>query len=215
MSNNQDTLIIFGAGGHGRVVADAASVSGRFSAIAFLDDGFPALRQAGPWPVVGRFTDAASLRDQFSCAAIGVGDNRARLTLMDEIGRIGFGLPAIVHPSAVVSQHASLGKATVVLAQAVVNFGAVVGEAVIINTAAVVEHDCRVGDGAHLSPGAMLGGGVTIGNCSWIGIGASVRHATAIGEQVRIGAGAAVVSAIPAGATAVGVPARVVEKKRS
>lgn len=198
-------LAIVGAGGHGRVVADAALTAG-WEAITFYDDEWREMRVTGPWQVAG---DPAMLGfdgREHDGTVIAIGDNDARLARVRAVN--GHGLVTIVHAAAVVSPFASIAAGTVVCAGAVVNPFAVLGLGCIVNTSASIDHDCRVGDAVHVSPGAHVGGGVRIGDASWIGIGASVKHGIAIGARVRVGAGAAVVSDVADGLTVVGVPAR-------
>jgi sugar O-acyltransferase (sialic acid O-acetyltransferase NeuD family) len=143
---------------------------------------------------------------------VAIGNNHLRMELQSKLVDAGFEMETIVHPSAQVSRFARLGAGCVVFANAVVNVDAEVGDAGIINTAATIDHDCRLGNGVHVAPGANLGGGVTVGDFSWIGIGAAVRHYISIGTDVTVGAGAVVVSNILDGVTAVGSPARPINK---
>lgn len=196
-------LLLVGAGGHGRVVADVAELSG-WAEICFVDDRWPDLKESGPWSVIAalrNLSDHLTKRDVF----VSIGANGPRLELHRQIGAPA---PTIVHPSAVVSRYASVGAGTVVLANAVVNAGARIGEAVIVNTAATIDHDCIIADGAHISPGAHLAGNVRVGERTWVGIGAAVRDGIAIGSDVIVGAGASVVSEVADGMLVVGVPAK-------
>ncbi len=202
-------LLIIGGGGHGKVVADAALEQGDWQQIVFLDDRYPSLDVVLDWPVVARIADAGSYRDKFVDAVIAVGDNKRRLELLGMARDLGFGLPVIRHPDAVISRSADIGAGTVVFAQSAVNAAARLGEGCIVNTGATIDHDCVLADGVHVSPGAHLGGGVRVGRRSWIGIGACVREMSVIGEQVTVGAGAAVVGNIPDGVTVTGVPATI------
>jgi sugar O-acyltransferase (sialic acid O-acetyltransferase NeuD family) len=202
-------LLVFGAGGHGRVVADAAHASGLWQEIAFTDDRYPDLAASGPWPVVGSFQDAAALQAQYPYAALGVGHNAVRAALFDRLLELGYALPPVVHPAAVISPFASIAAGAVVLARAVVNIGAVVGPAAIVNSAAVIEHDCTLGRGVHVSPAAALAGAVDVGELGTIGIGAAVRQCLHIGRGAMVGAGAVVVADVADGQTVTGVPARV------
>ena len=201
-------LLIAGAGGHGKVVADTARACGSWRHIAFVDDRHAELAQAADWPVLGALADAESLRAEFDAAVVAIGDSRVRLQWIDRLAAAGFRLPALVHPTAWVSPLAVLGSGTVVLAHAVVQAEARLGAGCIVNTAATVDHDCRIGDGVHICPGAHLAGEVHVGAESWIGIGASVIQRVCIGERVTVGAGAAVICDVEDDRTVGGCPAR-------
>lgn len=201
-------LLIIGAGGHGKVVADAALETGRWDEILFLDDAWPEKSHNGRWKVQGKIDRLDSWLAQTKQAVIAMGNNRLRVELQSKLAEAGFEIQTIIHSSAQVSRFARIGAGSVVFANAVVNVDAEIGEAAIINTAATVDHDCLLGRGVHVAPGAHLGGGVRVGDFSWVGIGAAVRHYITIGADVTIGAGAAVVEDIPDGVIAVGVPAR-------
>lgn len=207
-------LLLLGAGGHARVVAETALATGRFSRIAFLDDrctGSPQLPDQLGWPVIGPFS--ASLNPQvcqeFSAALVAIGNAAVRLQWLPRLAAAGYELPVVFHPTAWVSPSSQLGVGSVVFAQAAIQAQAVIGSGAIVNTCCSVDHDAQLGDGVHICPGARLAGEVHVGNRSWIGIGASVIQQIRIGADVTVGAGAAVVRDLPDGVTAVGVPARV------
>lgn len=200
-------LLLVGAGGHGRVVADLAETLG-WQTIAFLDDNWPERAENRRWPIVGKVDDLARVSPEYSGVAISVGINDRRLSLHRRLVQLSLAVPTLIHPSAVVSRHATLGRGSVVLANAVINAFAKIGEAVILNTASTIDHDCIVSDGVHVAPGAHLSGGVTVGEGSWIGVGASVRENLTIGTDTVIGTGSAVVKDIGDGIVAMGVPAR-------
>ena len=208
-------LLVVGAGGHGKVVADAAGETGRWDQIAFLDDGYPELLSARQeWPVLGKVNQALEFLNRYSDIVIAIGDNFLRVQLLRYFAEAGFNLPVIVHPAAFASKDAILEPGSVLFAQAAVNAGAKASFGCIINTGATVDHDCVLGEGVHLSPGVHLGGTIRIGKYSWLGIGASVINQLVIGENVIIGAGAAVISNIEDNVTAVGVPAKVIKKNQ-
>lgn len=202
-----NALLVIGAGGHGRVVADAALTSG-WSTVAFLDDRRSELGAPLGLPIVGTLQDLPTQRQQFSAAVVGIGDAAARLEILARCRAAGFELATVVHARACVSRFATIGPGSVVFAQAAVNPGAKIGEGCIINTGATVDHDCVLGDGVHICPGAHLGGNVQIADRAWIGIGAVVRQGIALGREVMVAAGATVVADVSAGVTVVGVPAR-------
>lgn len=201
-------LIVIGAGGHGKVVADTASRMAKWDAIEFVDLRFPDLRQCACWQVVGKnLQDLDYIKDNVNFV-VAVGNNALRLKLYREALSAGFEPATVIHPSASISSFADIGKGTVIFANAVVNIHASLSECVIVNTGATVDHDCVIGEGVHLSPGVNLAGEVSVGKESWIGIGASVMQQINISENVMVGAGAVVIRDVPGNTTVVGVPAK-------
>ena len=208
-------FLVWGAGGHGRVVADALRASGHLVA-GFVDRDADRLRRitseyrsatAIPEaPFLEVLRRAPVLPAGCEAVALGIGDNAIRLQVFTELGPIL--MPPVVHPSATVSPSARLGRGTVVLPGAVVNAGARIGHAVIVNSHAMIEHDCHVCNGAHIAPGATLAGGVTVGERACVGEGATAITGIDIGHDAIVGAGAIVIDVIAAGITVVGNPAR-------
>lgn len=201
-------MYIFGAGGHGRVLAEVARAAG-IRVAGFLDEN-PSHRGnvVNGIAVVGDWNGVGDLPPE-TLFAIGVGSNRERRKVADEFSRRGLAVMRLVHPSAVVAAHTDLGEGTCVGPLAVIHVNASVGRHCIINTAAVVDHQCVVGDFAHVCANASLGGGVSVGEGSLVGMGASVLPGVAIGTWSQVGAGAVVTRDLPDGVVAYGVPARV------
>lgn len=206
-------LLILGAGGHGKVVADCALATGLYEGIAFLDDvkiiGQVVLNSS---PVIGKFSDALNFVHEYSEAFVALGNNRTRIELIYNLKRMGFKVPYIIHPAAYVSQFAHIEDGTVIMPGAVVNVDAWIGAGGIINTGASVDHDCRIGIGVHLSPGARLGGTVVVGDSTWVCIGASIANNVRVGEGSVVAAGAVVIKDVGDGVLVAGVPAR--ERKK-
>lgn len=200
-------LALFGASGHGKVVAEIAELTGW--QVSFFDDAYPNVKQVEHWSVLGSSIDFEMRKEEFDGAFVSIGNNRVRLTKLNWLMSMGIELPTLIHPTACVSRYAQIEQSSVVMAMAVINPFAKIGRGGIINTAATVDHDCMLGECVHVSPGVHLAGAVSVGDCSWIGIGASIRQCVTIGSQVMVGAGASVVSDIEDNLTVVGVPARV------
>lgn len=192
-------LTLIGAGGHGKVAAEAASAAG-YEPITFLDNAWPERDHHSIWPILGPPEQADS------AAFCAVGDNVTRARLTRELKLTD--APLICHPQAILSSSCTLGSGTLAAAGVIVNADAHIGRGVILNTACSVDHDCQIGDFVHISPGAHLAGGVSVGERSWIGIGAVVKEGVTIGKDVMVGAGAAVIEDIADGARVGGVPAR-------
>ncbi len=204
-------LAILGAGGHGKVVADAAVLTARWSEIVFFDDACTAKAKNSHWTISGTGDDLCKSIDLFAGVIVAIGNNKLRLAKTRELIQMGARVVSIVHPSAVVSPLASVGPGSVVCAGGVINVDARIGMACIVNTAAVIEHDCHLSDGVHISPNASLAGQTEVGECSWIGIGSVTRELTVIGSEVIIGAGSVVVKSIPDGITVAGNPTTILK----
>lgn len=213
-------FLIWGGGGHGKVVADLIRVTG--GALLGYVDGDPgklgAVVEPGGAQVIAseeelkRALAAGALPGGADALALAIGHNEVRLACLRNVHSIA--VPPLIHPSAVVSPSAQIGDATVVFPAAIINAAAMIGAAAIINSGAIIEHDCHVGDGAHVSPGAVLAGGVRIGERSWVGAGATVIPGVRIGDGVVVGAGAVVIRDVPDGVTVAGVPARPISSGR-
>jgi len=203
-------LFVYGASGHGKVVADLALASGR-KVHGFIDDApSSSVRHVLGIPVLGGFDWLAKRAQQFNIAvALGVGDNDARCRVAERCRALDIPLLSLIHPSAVVSSSAAIGNGTVLMAQVVVNADATIGDEVILNTGSIVEHDCKVGDGAHLSPKSAMGGASSLGMKSWLGMGAVLIHGVRVGANSVVGAGGVVIHNLPDNIVAIGVPARI------
>jgi sugar O-acyltransferase (sialic acid O-acetyltransferase NeuD family) len=202
-------LAIVGAGGHGFVVAEAASLMGKWSRITFYDDSMSSSLELGQFALLG---SVESLRRRLASASppdvvVAIGRNRLRFDLTQAMTSVGATLATVVHPSAVISPSAVIGAGSVALAGSVINGRSIIGTACIINTRASVDHDCRIGNGVHVSPGAALAGGVSVGEQSWICIGASVIQGLKIGSRACVAAGAVVLSDVMDDSLVTGCPA--------
>jgi sugar O-acyltransferase, sialic acid O-acetyltransferase NeuD family len=196
-----------GAGGHARVVIDVARASG-FDPVAALDPA-PSEASCNGVNVAGGDEMAEEmLRSGITRAVIAIGDNELRAKIGANLRRLGFCLPALIHPSACVSASAQVGQGSVVMPMAVINAGAQIGELAIINSGAIVEHDCRIGNAAHIAPGSVLGGCVTIGAQAFMGIGTTARPNAIVGERATVGAGSTVIGTVAPGTIVTGTPAR-------
>ena len=195
-------LIIIGAGGHGKVIADSALKNG-YENICFLDDN--AKGNVMGFPVVGTCADIERLNDGNTEFIIGIGNNSVRKAIAEAYN---VNWVSIVHPSAQIAFNVEIGKGCAVMANAVVNVCTVIGDHCIINTGAIVEHDNEIENYTHISPNAALGGTVRVGSLAHIGIGATVKNNIDICSDCTIGAGAVVVKNIKEPGTYVGMPAR-------
>ncbi len=195
-------LVIIGAGGHGKVIADMALKLG-YTEISFLDDNN--VGKCLNFPIIGTIGDSLALNDEKTDFVIAIGNNLIRKNIAE---KYDVNWVTLVHPSAQIGLGVNLGEGNVVMAGAVINADAKIGNHCIINTCAVVEHDNQIDNYVHISPNATLGGTVTVGQATHIGIGAVVKNNIDICSDCIIGVGTAVVNNIDERGTYVGIPSR-------
>jgi sugar O-acyltransferase (sialic acid O-acetyltransferase NeuD family) len=200
-------LLILGAGGHGRAVADLAGECG-WEVVGFTD------RQAadGRPKILGTDGEVLALfaAGKLDAAVVGVGNSALakRVELFLLLRERGIEAPRLIHPRAVVSRSCRIGEGTVVFPGSVLGAGVEVGANAVIYSGVVAEHGCRIGDHAYLSPGVVLSGAVTVGEGAFLGAGAVVLPGLAIGAWASVAAGAVVTTTVRPGETVMGVPAR-------
>lgn len=199
-------LVIIGASGHGKVVADIALKLQKYDEIVFLDDN-EEVKECMNFSVVGKSSDAKYYIDEAEFV-VAIGNAEIRRKITEQLLEMNAIVVTLVHPMAVIGNNVTIGKGTVVMAGAVINSDSTIGQACIINTCASVDHDCRLGDYVHVSVGAHVCGTVKIGENTWVGAGATISNNLNVCGDCMIGAAAAVVNDIEEAGTYVGVPAR-------
>lgn len=203
-----DRLIMFGAGGHAKVVAEAWLAAHPDGSLVALDDDPSRVGKT----LLGR--EISGGREWLSGNWTGVavhaalGDNGRRAALLGTLRMLGRPLRTIIHPSATVSASCRIGDGAFLAAGTVVNAEARIGEGAILNTGASVDHDCVIGAFAHIAPGARLCGNVSIGDRALVGTASALIPGVSVGADAVIGAGSAVVRDVPDGETWAGCPAR-------
>ena len=179
------SIYIYGASGHGLVVADIAKSCG-YEEIIFLDDdknkGYKA------------FEDIKENKNFH--IAFGIGNNQIRTKVYNKVKKYNFYLPILIHPSSIISPSAKIEEGTVVMPNVVVNSKASIGKGVILNSSCVIEHECTIEDFVHISPKVALAGDVKVGEFTHIGIGSNVIQCLKIGKNSVVGAGSVVVKNI-------------------
>lgn len=202
----KNKLLIIGASGHGKVVADIALKMNKWETIAFLDDD-ETIKSSMGLKVIGTTDDILKLKNEYEIF-IGIGNNVTRKKIHEILEKAGANIPVLIHPNTVIGTQVKLETGTVVMAGAVINCCTIIGKGCIINTGSTIDHDNNVEDFVHISPGAHLAGTVNIGQESWIGIGSLVSNNINITSGCKIGAGAVVVKDITEPGVYIGVPVR-------
>lgn len=209
-------LILFGAGGHAREVAQVVhdinhAQPGTWQLLGFMADPEAVASNPKPLPapLLGNSQQALAAHPDAQCI-IAVGDAQARRSIAARLllQHPGLRFAILVHPRAWVASGVRVGQGSVVFAGTLINVDATLGAHNSINLACTISHDCVLGDCVSLGPGVHMAGAVTLGEAVDVGTGACFRPHVSVGANAVIGAGAAVVRNLPANCTAVGVPAR-------
>ena len=196
-------VIMIGAGGHAKVIADII-IKSKDRFIGFLDDHIEKGTKILGFDVLGKIADVNQYLDcEFM---IGIGDNYIRKEIAEKFPQIKYG--KAIHTTATIGANVQIGEGTVVMANAVINTCTNIGKHCIINTSAVIEHDNVICDYVHISPRATLGGTVEIGELTHVRIGTTITNNIKITKNTIIGAGAVVVKDIVESGTYIGVPAK-------
>lgn len=206
----KNRLLIIGASGHGKVVADIAIKMENWKSIAFLDDD-ESIKSCMGLDIIGKTTDALKFIDKADFF-VAIGNNATREKIQEKLIIAGSSLVKLIHPSAIIGFKVEIGIGTVVMAGVVINSSSSIGKGCIINTCCSLDHDNVIEDYVHISPGVHTAGMVKIGKATWLGIGSIVINNLSIISGCKVGAGAVVVKNITEKGTYVGVPAKKVSK---
>ncbi|MFT0801411.1 acetyltransferase [Bacillus swezeyi] len=208
------SMVIIGAGGHGKVIRDIVEERPDTVLAGILDDRFESLHiENGVYHGPSFAADELIRLCPDVKFIIAVGRNDLRKKLFESLGLPLERYAVLVHPSAAVSRSARIERGSVVMAASVIQADAHIGMHSIVNTGVIVEHDNQIGRYVHLSPGTVLTGGVTVMDGAHVGAGTVVIPGKTIGRRSVTGAGAAIIDDIPDDATAVGVPARTIKSQ--
>ena len=206
----KDNLIIIGASGHGKVIADIAIKMNKWQSIAFLDDD-ESIKTSMGLEVIGKTADAFIYKNEADFF-VAIGSNTTREKIQEKLIEQGLNVASLIHPSAVIGTDVEIGIGVAVMAGVVINSSTRIGKGCIINTSASLDHDNVIEDYVHISPGVRTAGTVSISKGTWLGIGSVVSNNVNICSGCKVGAGAVVVKDIAEPGTYVGVPVRRVDR---
>lgn len=202
----KNKLLIIGASGHGKVVADIAIKMNKWKSIAFLDDD-KSIKLSMGLEVIGTSDEVFTHIDEYEIF-VGIGNNTTRQRIHEMLETFGVSVPNLIHPKAVIGNQVDIGSGTVVMAGVVINCCTKIGRGCIINTGSTIDHDNCIDDFVHISPGSHLAGTVKVGKGSWLGIGSVVSNNITITNGCKVGAGSVVVKDLTESGVYVGVPVK-------
>lgn len=202
-------LLIIGASGHGKVIADIAIKVNKWHSIAFLDDD-DSIKTCMGLEVVGKTADALKYKNETDFF-VAIGNNVTREKIQNWMTDEGLSVISLIHPGAIIGIDVEVGIGTVVMAGVVINSSSRIGKGCIINTSSSLDHDNVLEDFVHVSPGVKTAGNVRIGKGTWLGIGSIISNNVIVCSSCKLGAGAIVLKEITEPGTYVGVPAKKID----
>lgn len=205
-------IVIIGGGGHSRVLIEIIKLSGQYEISGILDQKLKAGTSISGIPLLGSdemLNELYARGVKNACIAIGsIKSNNKRRMLYERVKHIGFSVPYLIHPKAIVSQDICISEGAQIMAGAIIQADSSIGENTIINTGSIIEHDCKICSHTHICSGAVIAGGCVVGDGAFVGAGATVIQGIRIGNNAVIAAGAVVINDVPDGSIVRGVPAK-------
>lgn len=191
---NKSRLLVVGAGGHGRSVAEAAELTGQFEVVGFLDDSLPVGEPVLGVAVLGPVASMDHHRATADQAIVAIGNSAVREKLMQQLAEASFEWATVVHPRAIVSPSAVLGAGSAVMAGAIVGTEARLGVGAIVNCGAVVDHHAKVEDYGHLGVNASMEGGTLLGRSAWMQAGSALGYCVHVPPAAVLALGQALIA---------------------
>lgn len=212
-----EKIILLGMGGHSHSVIDSIENEGKYQIVGTINNEPYIKAQYKNYSVIGSDENLfeifkSGVHNAFICIGF-LQDGNLRNRLYGKLKQIGYNLPNIIDPTAVLASNVLLGEGNYIGKKAVINANSKVRNMCIINTGAIIEHDCFVDDFSHISVGAVLCGNVSVGCGTFVGSNATIIQGKIVGKNVTVGAGAVVISNVEESNTVVGNPAMKIDKK--
>jgi sugar O-acyltransferase (sialic acid O-acetyltransferase NeuD family) len=214
-----EDLVILGAGGMSREIADAVAdinrVEHRWNLLGFLDDD-PAKhgRIVGGLPVLGPIDCVRQHAGRYIIGMARAGNPWLRRGIVERLALPREQFASIIHPSATISRSATIGVGTAILQNTVVTTDVVIGNHVLIHYNATISHDAVIEDFVTMAPGALIAGSVRLCAGVYLGAGSQVINDVTVNEAALVGLGAVVIRDVISGETVVGNPARALRRAR-
>lgn len=211
-----EKIIILGIGGHAHSIIDSIESANKYQIVGIVNNELSIGGKYKGYSVIG--TDEmltefynAGIKNAFICIGF-IEDGTVRKKLYKKLKQIGYIVPNIIDPTAILASNVVLGEGNYIGKRVVINANSKISNMCIINTGSIIEHDCFIDDFTHISVGAVLCGNVRVGSETFIGANATIIQDKTIGEKVVIGAGAVVISNEENESIAIGNPAKTRKK---
>jgi sugar O-acyltransferase (sialic acid O-acetyltransferase NeuD family) len=193
-------IIIYGASGHGKMIADIILKNNDYKIIGFIDSFRPINDAIYGFKVIGNLDTLPQLIEEHDIfgVIIGIGDNYTRQKIYNKITKIAPSIKFLsaVHPSAILADDIKIPQGAVIMPNVVINANAKIGDFTLLNTKSSLGHDSIMSNFSSLASGVIISGNVEIGICSAICLSASIIQNISIGDHTIIGAGSLVLKSV-------------------
>lgn len=213
-----ESVLIVGAGPQARIIPDVVAACDNLQLLGFVDVADERRFMKGDatqFPVYDVAQFPVELRDKLGNFSVLIGNDLMDLRpqLINQVREARLLLVNIIHPSALISRNARLGRGILILPGVIVGPGTTIGNHVILNSAVTIDHDSVLQDNIIIGPGVHLPGGVVVKNDTVIGVGACSVPGVTIGRNCIIGAGSVITKDVPDNVVAAGAPAKVIRTR--
>lgn len=211
-------LVIIGAGGHGREIAqlvkDINKQQKEWDLLGYIDDNEQIKNHyLNGFPVIGPMSLLKNKAYEDVYIVCAIGNSKTREKIMKKVeSELNINYAILIHPTVVIGDETTIGPGSTICANSVVTTNVNIGSHVIVNYGCTIGHDTIIEDYATILPGCHLSGNVTVRNGADIGTGTSIIPGVEIGSYTIVGAGAVLTKSLPKNVTAVGVPAKIIER---
>ena len=198
------TIVIFGAGGHTKVIIDLINELNSYQIIGIYDDN-----KEGSFediPIIGKINENINISyDEY---IIGIGNDNIRKIIYDKFPKLNWAV--LIHPQSIISKNTIIDNGTVVFAGAVIQTGVKIGKQCIINTNCNIDHESNIDNFSSISPGVTICGNVMIGELTFIGANSTIIQGKKIGKKCLVGAGSVVIRDIVDNSKVIGNPGKII-----
>lgn len=200
--------VIIGAGGQARIIVDIFQKNQQ-NLLGYISSEEKGTIING-YPVLCSIEELINENNilKVEAAIISIGDNIMREKIVESLSKLNIKFVNAIHPKAVVSEKAKIGRGVLINAQAIIQTHSIIKDHCNIGTGAIVEHDCYLNNYVNIAPNVTLCGNVHVGELSVIGPSATVLEKTSIGRKTIIGAGAVLLDDVGDEGVFMGIPAK-------